>query len=55
VNIRLGDRSAVVASMSDIIASKEATGRPKDLAHLPILRETKRIRDALAHERREED
>jgi hypothetical protein len=55
LNIRLGDRSAVVASMSDIIASKEATGRPKDLAHLPILRETVRIRDALAHERREED
>ena len=55
VNIRLGDRAAVVASMSDIIASKEATGRPKDLAHLAILRETERIREALARERREGD
>lgn len=53
LNIRFGDRSVVVASMSDIIASKEATGRPKDLAHLPILRETERIRELLAREKGE--
>ncbi len=49
--IKLGEHSAVVATLADIIASKEAIGRPKDLAHLPILRETERIRDALARER----
>ena len=55
VTIQLGERAAVVASISDIIASKEAAGRPKDLAHLAILRETERIREALARERRAGD
>jgi hypothetical protein len=47
VNVALGDADAVVASLEDVIASKEAAGRPKDLAHLQILRDTLRIRAAL--------
>jgi hypothetical protein len=47
VTISLGDRAAVVASLEDIIASKAAAGRPKDLALLPILRDTLRVRNAL--------
>lgn len=38
--VPVGDESAAVASLEDIIASKQATGRPKDLAVLPLLRET---------------
>ncbi|MDB4913049.1 MAG: hypothetical protein JWM95_693 [Gemmatimonadetes bacterium] len=47
VTVALGDADAVVASLEDIIASKEAAGRPKDLAHLQILRDTLRIRAVL--------
>ena len=47
VNVSLGNIAAVVASLEDVIASKEAVGRPKDLAHLQILRDTQRIRAAL--------
>ena len=43
----LGDAEAVVASLQDIITSKEAAGRPKDLAQLPILRDTLRVRREL--------
>ena len=39
--------SATVASLADVIHSKEAAGRPKDLAQLPILRDTLRVRHAL--------
>jgi hypothetical protein len=45
--IDLGDAVAVVASLEDIIASKETAGRPKDLAHLPILRDTLQVLRAL--------
>ena len=45
--IDLGDSVAVVASLEDIIASKEAAGRPKDIAQLPILRDTLRVLRAL--------
>ena len=47
VTIALGDQSAVVARLEDVIASKEAAGRAKDLAQLPALRETLAIRKAL--------
>jgi hypothetical protein len=30
----------LVASLPDVIRSKEAAGRPKDLAQLPALRQT---------------
>jgi len=37
--LRVGDHSGVpVADLADVIASKEAAGRPKDLVQLPTLR-----------------
>jgi hypothetical protein len=47
VAIDLGGRTAIVASLEDIIASKEAAARPKDQAQLPILRDTLRVKKAL--------
>jgi len=40
-------QTARVACLEDIIASKAACGRPKDLAQLPLLRETLRVKQAL--------
>lgn len=48
VRVNIGDRVALVASLADVIASKEAAGRPKDLAQLPILRDTLRVITAIA-------
>ena len=45
--IDLGDAVAVVASLEDIIASKEAAARPKDIAQLPILKDTLQVVRAL--------
>lgn len=45
--VQIGDSAATVASLGDVIASKEAAGRPKDLAQLPMLRDTQRVRGAL--------
>jgi hypothetical protein len=45
--VQIGDSAAIVAALGDVIASKEAAGRPKDVAQLPILRETQRVRGAL--------
>lgn len=39
--VDIGGTVVVVASLDDIIASKEALGRPKDLAALPALYETR--------------
>ena len=47
VRIPVGRRVATVASLADIVASKEASGRPKDLAQLPILRDTLRVKREL--------
>lgn len=47
VDVNLGELAAKVASLEDVIASKQATGRPKDLAQLPVLRDTLKIRKAL--------
>lgn len=47
VRVLLGPHEAVVASLEDIIRSKEAAARPKDLAVLPILRDTLRVKKAL--------
>jgi predicted nucleotidyltransferase len=47
VRVQLGGHVANVAALEDVIASKEAAGRPKDIAHLPILRDTLRVRRAL--------
>jgi hypothetical protein len=48
VRVAIGAQTATVAALADIIASKEAAGRPKDLAQLPILRDTLRVKQALA-------
>jgi hypothetical protein len=42
-SIPLGDVTATVASLEDVIRSKEAAGRAKDLATLPILRDALRV------------
>ncbi len=47
VEVALGELVAVVAALEDVIASKQAAGRPKDVAQLPILRDTLRVRRAL--------
>jgi predicted nucleotidyltransferase len=47
IAIDLAGRTARVASLEDIILSKEAAGRPKDHAQLPILRDTLRVKKAL--------
>jgi hypothetical protein len=47
VELRLGDLSLRVATLDEVIASKEALGRPKDTAALPALyaaREARRKR-----------
>jgi len=38
--VRFGDCELLVASLSDIITSKRATGRSRDLAVLPVLEKT---------------
>ncbi|HEY5920146.1 MAG TPA: hypothetical protein VIV11_00690 [Kofleriaceae bacterium] len=45
--IQIADVAATVASLEDIIRSKEVAGRPKDLAVLPILRDALRVTKAL--------
>jgi hypothetical protein len=45
--VALKDQIATVASLEDVIKSKEAAGRPKDRAVLPILQDTLRVKKAL--------
>jgi hypothetical protein len=45
--VPIADVTATVASLEDVIRSKEAAGRPKDLAMLPILRDALRVINAL--------
>jgi predicted nucleotidyltransferase len=40
--VELGGHELLVASLADIIKSKEAAGRPKDLAVLPLLRDAEK-------------
>src|SRR5262249_55437095 len=49
--VPVADQTAVVASLADVIASKAAADRPKDRAQLPILRDTLRVKEALAKTR----
>ncbi len=49
--VKLGRREILVASLEDVIAAKEAAGRPKDKAVLPILKDTLRCRRAMEKER----
>jgi hypothetical protein len=46
VVVRLGDFAVRVATLDEVIASKEALGRPKDLAALPALYAAREARDA---------
>ncbi len=50
IQVPLGRYVATVAHLEDIIASKEAAGRPKDKAQLPMLRDTLKVRRALARD-----
>lgn len=45
--IAVGGERARVARLEDVIKSKEAAGRPKDLAQLPMLRDTLRVLQAV--------
>jgi predicted nucleotidyltransferase len=47
IRISLGEHTATVARLEDVIASKAAANRPKDRAQLPILRDTLKVRRAL--------
>jgi len=46
-HVMVGDEKLVVASLADIIRSKQAAGRPKDRAVLPILRDTLTVKKKL--------
>jgi hypothetical protein len=48
LRMSLGDQKAVVAALADVIASKQAAGRKKDLAQLPVLLDTLKVKIALA-------
>lgn len=45
IEVSFGGHSLRVASLRDILASKKAAGRPKDLASIPILEMTLREKD----------
>lgn len=45
--VKVGKEKLLVASLADVIRSKEAAGRPKDRAVLPILRDTLAVRKEL--------
>ena len=45
--VRVGDEKLVVADLRDVIRSKQAAGRPKDRAVLPILRDTLAVKKKL--------
>jgi hypothetical protein len=45
LTVEVAGRRAKVATLADIIRSKEAAGRPKDLAQLPLMRDTLRVID----------
>jgi hypothetical protein len=45
--VAVGDEKLLVAALADVIRSKEAAGRPKDRAVLPILRDTLAVKKKL--------
>lgn len=47
VEIAIGGAVAKVASLADVIQSKEAAGREKDLLQIPALRNTLRLKQAM--------
>jgi hypothetical protein len=42
ISVRVGSETVRVASLEEVLKSKRAAGRPKDLAVLPILEDTLR-------------
>ncbi|MDZ7301118.1 MAG: hypothetical protein ONB44_03120 [candidate division KSB1 bacterium] len=50
--IRIGRRMVWVASLEDVIAAKEAAGRPKDKAALPILKAALRVKNGYEQQKR---
>ncbi|MGH7594762.1 MAG: nucleotidyltransferase [bacterium] len=52
MEFKIGKRTVLVASLEDIIAAKEAAGRPKDKAALPILKESLRVKNGYEQEKR---
>jgi len=49
--VDVGDEKLRVAALGDVIRSKQAAGRPKDRAVLPILRDTLAVRKKLGQSR----
>ena len=45
--VAVGDEKLRVAALADVIRSKQAAGRPKDRAVLPILRDTLAVKKKL--------
>lgn len=45
--VSVGDEKLLVATLADVIRSKQAAGRPKDRAVLPILRDTLAVKKKL--------
>ena len=45
--VAVGEEKLLVASLADVIRSKQAAGRPKDRAVLPILRDTLAVKQKL--------
>ena len=45
--VAVGEEKLVVAALANVIRSKQAAGRPKDRAVLPILRDTLRVKKKL--------
>jgi len=45
--VKIGNGAVWIASLEDIVAAKEAAGRPKDKATLPILKDTLRTKQKM--------
>lgn len=49
--VKIGRTTALVASLEDIIEAKEAAGRTRDNATLPMLKDALRVRDRMKRNR----
>jgi len=47
IKTKIGRRSVLVADLKDVIKAKEATGRSKDKATLPILKQALRVKNEM--------
>jgi predicted nucleotidyltransferase len=53
VRVKLGRREILVAALEDVIAAKEAAGRPKDKATLDLLKQTLQVKKRMHEEQSE--